>query len=181
MGVRELIDEGASPFESPVVLLNVSPLIYHQGVLDALRYFSERFGTGLYIALNKPCTTLQVAFGKAGVPSDRVVYLDSITNTAEHDTESCRYLGRMRDLTSICVALTKLASERKVGYVLLDSVSTLLLYNDTKSVARFCHAVAEKLRSMRLSGALVLVDMEEGKDMAAQMAQFCDAYVKVEG
>lgn len=179
MEVRELIDEEASPFESPVVLLNVSPLIYHKGVLDALRYFSERFGTGLYITLNKPCATLQPAFEKAGVPSERVVYLDSITNTAEHDTESCRYLGRMRELTDICVALTKLASERKVRYVLLDSVSTLLLYNDTKSVARFCHAVAEKLRSMGLSGALVLVDMEEGKDMAAQLAQFCDAYVKV--
>lgn len=179
MGPRGLIEEGASPFENPVILINVSPVIYHQVVLDTLRYFSERFGTGLYITLNKPCVTLQAAFGKAGVPAERVVYLDSITNTAEHDTESCRYLGRMRELTDICVAVMKLASEKKVTFVLLDSVSTLLLYNDTKSVARFCHAVAEKLRSMGLSGALILVEMEEGKDMAAQLAQFCDAYVKV--
>ena len=180
MGIRELIDERASPFESPVVLLNVSPLIYHEGVLDTLRYFSERFGTGLYITLNKPCATLQGSFEKSGVPSERLVYLDSITNTPEHDTETCRYLGRMRELTEICVALMKLVAERKeVRFVMLDSVSTLLIYNDPKSVARFCHSVVEKLRSMGLPGAFVLVDMEEGKDMVAQLAQFCDTYVKV--
>ena len=109
------------------------------------------------------------------------MYLDSVTNTSEHDTESCRYLGRMRELTDICVALTKLVAVRKeVRFVMLDSVSTLLIYNDPKSVARFCHSVAEKLRSLGLPGAFILVDMEEGKDMAAQLAQFCDAYVKAE-
>lgn len=179
MGAREQLNEGASEFESPVVLLNVSPLQYHQGVLDALRYFSDRFGAGLYLTLNKPCSTLQAAFMKAGVSPEKLVFLDSITNTGEHETESCRYLGRMRELTDICVQMMKLAAERKVRFVLLDSVSTLLLYNDAKSVARFCHAVAEKLRSMGLSGALILVDMEEAKDMTAQLAQFCDAYVRV--
>lgn len=179
MGAKELIDEGAAEFESPVVLLSVSPVVYHQGVLDAVRYFSERFGTGLYLTLNKPCSTLQVSFAKAGVPPEKLVFLDTITNTGEHDTESCRYLGRMRELTDICVQMMRLAAEKKVRFVVFDSVSTLLLYNDAKSVARFSHAVAEKLRGMGLSGALILVDMEEGKDMAAQLAQFCDAYVKV--
>lgn len=181
MGVRELVDARASSFDNPVVLLSVGPTLYHEGVLDILRYFSERFGTGLYITLNKPCATLQGTFEKNGLPLDRLVYLDSITNTSEHDTQSCHFLGRMRELTDICVALTKLVAERKeVRFILLDSVSTLLIYNDPKSVARFCHSVAEKLRSIGLPGAFIIVDMEEGKDMVAQLAQFCDTYVKAE-
>ena len=180
MSVRKLMDEQASPFENPVVLLSVSPGLYQEGILDTLRYFSDRFGMGLYITLNKPCATLQGSFEKNGVPSEKLVYLDSITNTPEHETESCRFLGRMRELTELCIALTKLVSERKgVKFVLLDSVSTLLIYNDPKSVARFCHSVAEKLRSLGLPAAFVLVEMEEAKDMVAQLAQFCDAYVKV--
>ena len=31
---------------------------------------------------------------------------------------------------------------------------------------------------MSLPAALVLVEMEEGKGVAAQLAQFCDAYVQ---
>ena len=85
----------------------------------------------------------------------------------------------MRELTDLCIALAKMISEEKeVKFVFVDSVSTLLIYNDSKSVARFCHSVTEKFRSMNLPAALVLVEMEEAKDVVAQVAQFCDAYVK---
>jgi hypothetical protein len=179
LSVRQRIDEQASLFEYPVVLVSLDPVSYQQGVMDALKYFSERFGMGLYITLNKPCTTLQGFFAKGGVPPKRIVFLDSITKTTERQTESCVYLGRMRELTDLCIALAKLISERpEFKFVLLDSVSTLLIYNDTKSVARFCHSVTEKVRSLGLPAALILVEVGEGKDVVAQLAQFCDAYVK---
>lgn len=177
--MKSQIDEQASAFDNPVLLLSVNPVVYQEGILDALKYFSDRFGVGLYITLNKPCATLQGSFGKKGFAQEKIVYLDSITNTPEHETESCRYLGRMRELTDLCIALTKLVSQKKeVRFVLLDSVSTLLIYNDAKSVARFCHSVTEKLRSFGLPGVLVLVEMEQAKDMVAQLAQFVDGYVR---
>jgi hypothetical protein len=172
------MDRQASDIENPVVLLSVNPVVYQEGVMDALKYFSERFGRGLYITLNKPSAVLQGIFEKGGLAPGSLLYLDSITNTAEHRTESCQFLGRMRELTDLVIALAKMISEEEVKFVFVDSVSTLLIYNDPKSVARFCHAVTEKLRSLNLPAALVLVEMEEGKDVAAQLAQFCDAYVK---
>lgn len=153
--------------------------MYQEGVMGAMKYFSERFGMGLYITLNKPCAVLQGAFEKGGLAPGRLVYLDSITNTPERRIESCHYLGRMRELTDLCIALAKMLSEEKeVKFVFVDSVSTLLIYNDSKSVIRFCHSITEKLRSMSLPAALVMVEMDEGKDVVAQLAQFCDAYVK---
>ena len=179
MSVRDLIDKQVSSIENPVLLLNVDPVAYQEGIMSAIKYFSERFGMGLYISLNKPSAVLQGAFEKGGLAPRSLVYLDSITNTTERRTESCHYLGRMRELTDICIALAKMISEEKeIKFVFVDSVSTLLIYNDSKSVARFCHSVTEKLRSMSLPAALVLVEMEEGKDVVAQLAQFCDAYVK---
>ena len=179
MSVSELINRQASSIENPVVLLSVNPVVYQEGVMSAIKYFSERFGMGLYITLNKPYVVLQGTFEKGGLAPGNLVYLDSITNTPERRTESCHYLGRMRELTDLCIALVKMMSEEKeIKFVFVDSVSTLLIYNDSKSVARFCHSVTEKLRSMSLPAALVFVEMEEGKDVVAQMAQFCDAYVK---
>jgi len=178
LSVRELIDKRASDMENPVVLLSVNPLAYQDGVLSALKYFRERFGTGLYIALNKPYAVLEAAFEKDGLTRGNLVYLDSITNTAERRTDSCHFLGRMCELTDLGIALTKIIAEKKVNFVFVDSVSTLLIYNDPKSVARFFHSVTEKLRNMNLPAALVLVEMEEGKDVAAQLAQFCDVYIR---
>ena len=178
MSVRELIDNQASDIENPVVLLSVNPLGYQEGVRSALKYFRERFGTGLYIALNKPYAVLEAAFEKDGLTRGNLVYLDSITNTAECRTESCHFLGRMRELTDLGIAFAKMIAENEVKFVFVDSVSTLLIYNDAKSVARFFHSVTEKLRNMNLPAALVLVEMDEGKDVAAQLAQFCDVYVR---
>jgi hypothetical protein len=179
LSVSELIDKQASSIENPVVLLSVNPMVYQEGILSAIKYFSERFGMGLYISLNKPCAVLQGAFEKDGMAPGGLVYLDSITNTPERRTSSCHYLGRMRELTDLCIAMVKMISEEKeVKFVFVDSVSTLLIYNDPKSVTRFCHSVTEKLRSLSLPAALVLVEMEEGRDVVAQLAQFCDAYVK---
>ena len=133
MSLREQLVEQASPFDNPVLLLSVNPVVYQGGVLDAIRYLSERYGKGLYITLNKPYATLQESFRKKGLSPEKLVYLDSITSTHEHDTESCRFLGRMRELTDLGIALTKFVSQRKdEKFVLLDSVSTLLIYNDAK-------------------------------------------------
>lgn len=174
-----MIDEQVSFLDSPVVLLSTSPVTYQLSVLDTVRYFSDRFGNGLYITLNKPTATLQKNLEKSGVSLSKLFFLDSITSTAAEETESTCYLGKMRELSELCLAISRLVSEKKgIKFVLLDSVSTLLIYNDAKSVTRFCHLVTEKLRRWGLSGAFVSVEMGEGADMVAELAQFCDAYVK---
>lgn len=178
MSIRELIDTQASEIENPVVLLSVNPVFYQARVMDALRYFSERFGKGLYVTLNKPSAVLQEAFQRGGLSNESLVYIDSITNTSEHRTETCQFLGRMRELTDLGIALAKMVSEKEVNFVFVDSVSTLLIYNDSNSVARFCHSITEKLRSLNLPAVLVLVEMVETKGIAAQLAQFCDTYVE---
>ena len=179
MSTKRRIDEQVSPIENPLVLFSVSPVIYQEAVLDLLRYFSERFGSGLYITLNKPTATLQGSFEKAGIHGGKLMFLDSITNIPEHETELCCYLGRMRELPELSVGVSKMLTGRKgIKFVLLDSVSTLLIYNDPKSVARFCHLIAEKLRKWSVPGAFICVEMGEGTDTIAQLAQFCDTYVK---
>ena len=176
--VGELIDKQAPGIDNPVVLLTVNPVVYQTGVMDAIRYFSGRFGKGLYITLNKPSAVLQAVFERGGLARESLMFIDSITNTSEHTTETCHFLGRMRELTDLGIALAKMISEKEVNFVFVDSISTLLIYNDSNSVARFCHSVTEKLRNLNLPAALVLVEMEEGKGIAAQLAQFCDAYVE---
>lgn len=172
------IDEHVSFLEKPVILLGVNPLNYQEGVLGALRYFSERFGTGLYVTLNKPTAALRPYLENAGLSLGALVFLDSVTNTQEQETDACWFLGRMRELGDLSVAVSKAVSKRgDVRFVLFDSVSTLLIYNDPKSVARFCHLIAEKLRGWGISGAFVSMQLSEGMDMEAQISQFCDAFV----
>ena len=177
--MKEIIDEQASFLDNPVVLLSASPVTYQPVVLDAIKYFSQKFGKGLYVTLNKPTATLQKYFEKSGISPEKLVFLDSITSKAAEETECCCYLGKMRELSDLCLAMSRLVSEREgIKFILFDSISTLLIYNDSKSVTRFCHLITEKLRRWGLSGALVSVEMGEGADMVAELSQFCDVYVK---
>ena len=178
-GVGRQIEEQISLFDKPVILLSVNPVSYQECVLGALKYFSERFGMGLYITLNKPTAVLRSHLQNSGVPLGSLVFLDSVTNTQEQETDACWFLGRMRELADLSIAVSKVVSKRdQIKYVLFDSVSTLLIYNDPKSVARFCHLIAEKLRGWGISGAFISMQLSEGTDMDAQISQFCDAFVK---
>src|SRR5271155_5622204 len=108
-----MIDEQVSILENPVVLLSITPVTYQQSVLDTVKYFSDRFGDGLYVTLNKPTATLRKNLEKGGVSLEKLFFLDSITSMAAEETESCYYLGKMRELSELCLAISKLVSERK--------------------------------------------------------------------
>ena len=61
----------------------------------------------------------------------------------------------------------------------VDSLSTLLIYNDPKSVSKFAHLLTEKMRRWNTSGSLLTVEMNAEKDVVSQLAPFCDKVVKI--
>jgi KaiC/GvpD/RAD55 family RecA-like ATPase len=131
--------------------------------------------------LNKPFVVLSKAFGKAGIASGSIFFVDAVTNvaSAEQDaTHSC--LGSRIDLGNLCIGISKAVSRNgQEKFLILDSLSTLLIYNDPKTVAKFAHLLTEKMRRWGLSGSLLTVDTDTERELVSQIAQFCDKVVRI--
>jgi len=174
------ISSALRDFDRPIVLTLIDPMRYQEAVLEVVKYFTAK-SKGVYVTLNKPFSVLTKNFEKVGISSDSLFFVDGVTNVPaleENAGHSC--LGAGIDLSNLCIgisrAVNKIQSEK---FLLLDSLSTLLIYNDTKAVSKFAHLLTEKMRRWNTAGSLLTVEMNSEKDVVSQLAPFCDKVVKI--
>jgi class 3 adenylate cyclase len=167
--------------ENPVVLGLIDPIRYQESVLRLLRYFTHKSPHGVYVTLNKPYATLLKSFSKAGILAESVFFIDAITDVPsieEDATHAC--LGSGVDLSNLSICISKAIKQIKEDrFLLLDSLSTLLIYYDTKAVVKFAHLLTEKMRSWNSSGSLMTVETNSERDLVSQLSPFCDKVVKI--
>lgn len=91
------------------------------------------------------------------------------------------FVGSPKDLTDISIATTMAIKSVPKGYRLLfiDSISTLGLYNDAGTVAKFTHFLINKMRELKCTGVIISLEKETDEKMISQLSQFCDKIVKV--
>ena len=61
----------------------------------------------------------------------------------------------------------------------LDSISTLILYNDTGSMTKFSHFLINKIKEGGCSGAIISLEKETDEKMISQLSQFVDKVIEV--
>jgi len=177
------IDLGAEleGLENPVILGLIDPIRYQQSVLRLLQYFTSRTPRGVYVTLNKPYVTLLKSFSKAGISAESVFFVDAVTNVPsieEDATHAC--LGSGVDLSNLSICISKAIKQIKEDrFLLLDSLSTLLIYYDANAVVKFAHLLTEKMRSWNSSGSLITVETNSERDVVSQLSPFCDKVVKM--
>lgn len=176
-----VISDSLESLEKPVVLALIDPIRYQEAVIGLLRYFMSKVPRGIYVSLNKPYAVLAKTFEKSGISVDSLFFVDAITNVPalqEETDHSC--LGSTVDLSSLCIATSKAVNRfAEDKFLLLDSLSTLLIYNESKAVAKFAHLLTEKMRRWNTSGSLLTVEMNAEKDVVSQLAPFCDKVVRI--
>lgn len=169
---------------SSVVLLLTSPVNYQRVVLELMCYITgEKATPGVYVAINKPFMAMQKILEKE-VDLNRLIFVDAITQTVSsrhaEKLEGCRYVASPENLTDLCEAVADAvhAISGRNKFVFFDSLSTLLLYNDATTVARFAHFLTGKIRSWGAGGVLLSLDGSSDA-LTMQLSQFCDAVIKI--
>ena len=163
-----------------VLVLNVKQYFY--GILNAMRILTNERGlAGIYITVNKPQITLQEQFRDYGIDTSKLFFIDAITETVEQPKTTAQnviYLPNPQSLTDISLALNEAATHIKApAFVFLDSISTLLIYNDTENIAKFAHFLTLKLRALRMKGVLAAVRQQLDEELINELTQYCDKVV----
>ena len=79
----------------------------------------------------------------------------------------------------IAVAGQCLLDEKKIKFVIIDSLSTLLLYNDAKEVEKFLHGLFNKTRKSNASIIITSPKEKSKEDLFAEITQFCDKEIEL--
>ncbi len=173
------------PKEQFTALLLVEPTNYSKINYELLRILiNQTQGKGLYITLNRSYEFLEETLRKEKIDTEKIFFIDAIskgTGKVTHFKENVQFVESPRNLTELSVALQDSYEklQEKPKFLVFDSISTLLIYNDISSVERFIHLVIGKLREWKIKGVLLMVKSEEHKGVVNSLSQFCDRILEI--
>lgn len=136
--------------------------------------------SGIIISATRPCNNVKENYKKVGIDTNKIFMVCAVCKAqgvAYKDTNKIIHVQNASALTEISIALSKL--KNKGGFLLLDSVSSLLIYNNPKNLARFIHSVITKLRLNKTNGVLLFTKEDTNKEIRAEIMQLSDKVIKV--
>jgi len=170
-----------------IVLINVNAQDYLKANTKILKVLANDDKLpGVYITINKPYKTMKNILEKEGVDTKQMYFIDCITKTAGGDIsdkgEKVFYLDSPQNLTGLGVAMGEAIRSipETDKYLFMDSLSTLLLYHNNGTVAKFSHFLTGKMRLWGLRGILMAIEKEADPEFSDQLAQFCDTVVTLD-
>jgi archaellum biogenesis ATPase FlaH len=184
-GMKEVIEsEIAGIGEEFVLLVVVSPKNYEESILSFMDIFlndKKLFGT--YITTNKPFRKIMQNFLSRGIKADNLFFIDAVTREEipQKSVDGIKVFSS-QNVTEINVLLDKAIKDKNKGgqFIFLDSVSTLLVYNDEKTVEKFVHSLIERIYRWKTKGVFITVETNANKMVIENLSLFFDKIVRLD-
>lgn len=171
--------------EKYIAIVFTSPEDYIVIYYDILKILLNEFEySGICVTLNKPAKVLLSQLKKRGIESENLYTIDCISKTAGIETkiENTTYIKNPNNLTEISINIKKIMNnvkDSKATFLILDSLSTLLIYNSSGSVLKFANFLTTRMKDIGIGGVFIVVEEELEKKFINQIVQFCDKIIRI--
>ena len=167
-----------------VALATVPAKSYQKTNIKLVKYLTKNKNIpGVYVTLNKPFETMEPLFKKNGIDTEMIIFIDAVTKTAGGKitkTKNCLFIGNPENMSDISVAMDQAirALPKKDKFLFFDSLSTLALFNNIETVARFIHFLSSKMRVWKVKGIIISLERKGDKELIEELSQFCDVLIE---
>jgi KaiC/GvpD/RAD55 family RecA-like ATPase len=136
---------------------------------------------GIFVTLNKGASELIEMLQKNGADCTGLFVVDAISRNRSAETKKASnisYVDSPKDLTEIEAQVLDFA-EKIPGpkFFVLDSLSTMLIYNAETTVEKFVHRFGERLRNNQCKAVFTIMSKAKPEIMNV-LAQFSDHVIK---
>jgi KaiC/GvpD/RAD55 family RecA-like ATPase len=159
-------------------------------VIDSEKYFEKVVDifrkdlsgkTVIYITTNKPYKNMVSLFQKEKI-GNRIFFIDCISKTilgdSVHDEgiDNCIFVESPQSLTAISIAINESMKHITGGgrVLFLDSLSTLMIYNDASTVGKFSNFIINKMSTFGVDIIVLSLDSDIDKDIMKKIKSFVE-------
>ncbi|MBI2564694.1 hypothetical protein HYV79_01755 [Candidatus Woesearchaeota archaeon] len=166
-----------------IVLLETSAENILTVSIHSIKSLIEQGYNVIILSVSRPCFNLMNIYEKSRINTENVFILDCICKSQGIKSEEKKnviHLKSVSALTEISLAINECITRipgKKL--VFIDSITTMLIYNDQNIFSRFLHYLLTKLRIQKISGLMLSLETEADKEVMAQIAQLCDRIIKI--
>ena len=128
-----------------------------------------------YLSLNRPFTSVQAELKKMNADVKKFFFVDAITATVQSPPiiSNCTFISSPSDLTTLSMAFTTLYTDQGCEVIIIDTISTLVIYQSIGSVIKFVHNLVTKARVLNKKLLLVALK-EDSEDLIKDLNMFVD-------
>jgi KaiC/GvpD/RAD55 family RecA-like ATPase len=183
--IAKVLDQNLAGLSSDnIILLITSPQQHNEIAIGLTRMLVEdKDRSGVYITFNRPFEQLIVDLNANNVDLSRLIFIDCISKMAGRfpgKKENAVFIDNPSSLEEVGMyaekILARMPGER---FVILDSISSLLIYNDENSTREFCHFLVNKLRLEKIGGFLLTVEKEDLEKVIELLQPLVDKVIKI--
>lgn len=160
-----------------LVLLETRAGNHFEVAANSLEFTLNKNIRGVYVAVNLPSRYVISKMHKRNVDTDNVRFLDCISAmTGDCENVECTYVETPAALGDIInqadSLLERIKSDEK--FIIIDSVSALLIYNSSIFVRDFLLFLVKKLREKKVNGIFIIIENETPDDIKKLLTEVCD-------
>lgn len=178
--MADIINEIGRRLEAEDILLVVLPNSeFSKQRLDLTAALQKKGLAVCYVSANTPAKKLRVLLKGAGVVEEKLSIIDCITggiSAGVAGDASTVFVSSPKDLTGLSIAISQ-AVKGGSNCLLVDSVSTFVLYESPVSVARFAHSVISRLRVFDKKGVFLINKDESSRALYEDLRMLVDSVV----
>lgn len=154
--------------------------------LQIMKHFmNKRKSSCVYLTIAKPYNTVLNILKKNKVSTGNIFFIDCITSLStggDMQRSGNAVFCQPQSLTNISIVLTSAIeslSKEKNKLLLMDTLSTLLIYNEAGTVTKFVHSLASRLRGLGVKSIIFTLEEETDKKIISQISQFVDKTIRL--
>ncbi|MDP3396360.1 MAG: hypothetical protein Q8S57_06830 [Methanoregula sp.] len=168
------------------IILALSPsLTYRKNTLQMIKEIQKSSSLRIImICVNQPAAFLMDFYGRNGIDTDRIFFIDAITlyatGSAPENLKNCKFVSKPNDLTAMGIAVTTILKkfEGEKTIIFLDSVNAMLIHSSSSDLTKFIHFIISKLRIMNIAGILLAVEKGLDPVLLSQLTTFADDLIE---
>ncbi len=131
-----------------------------------------------YVTLNKTADALKEDFVKAKIDFKKIIFVDAITKTLKNApdyTNNVYCINSPGALTELAITIDKLTD--KFDYLIFDSITNLLIYQEESPVSRCLSDIINKLRNSGKRAIFYALSVKEQQILIKEVETFVDNVV----
>ena len=183
--VEEVIGKLQEVGPSVATTFLIAPEHYFEVITGLVDNFCHENDLGcIYVTASVPAKTLRSALDSLEISRDHVRFVDCIsyaTMQNVQESDNTAYVESPSLLENIVLSVEYLfrKSDEKKKIVILDSVNSLSLHNDTRMLTEFIQVLMSSLKSREAYPVIIGIGDQFRPDVLEALGLVCDQVVKI--
>jgi hypothetical protein len=170
--------------ENNVIMVVVPNESYTKNVLGVVKQLNN-IGEGVcYASLNQMVDVLMKSLERNKIDHSKFLFIDVITKTVETNPkayDNCAYVDSPSALTGLCIAINSALQRKELKTLFFDSISTLLLYSDRKTVIKAIQSIVNHVKRNNAKAIFIALEEDAKKGLLKETGMYINKTMHIGG